>query len=251
MFELIIDTREHKLIELLRNDNIEFSIKQLDLGDIIYKKDNNDYIIIERKTINDLIASIKDNRMREQKRRLMDLKKSTNIKVLYLLEGRFEDGRGLPRSTIYSSIVNTIIRDDLPLFRTLNLTETKDFIIKIYKQLQTYSNNQQVINYDYLNTTDVEYATLTHSKKKENSNSHVCYINQLAQIPGISTTIASTIADSYPSIFFLIETYINLDCINDKENLLSDVMILSNNKQRRIGKILSKRVYDYLNNNYL
>jgi len=63
-------------------------VKNLDIGDIIIY--NGSYkLIIERKTINDLVSSIKDGRYREQKMRLLSYrKKNTNHKNnLICIEG--------------------------------------------------------------------------------------------------------------------------------------------------------------------
>ena len=102
---LIIDAREHKLIELIKsipNFNIQYVIQQLQIGDIIiqYKmptgkpnnKTNNtnntdiiNYtfnIIIERKYITDMIASVKDGRYKEQKIRLTAECVKPNIDIL-------------------------------------------------------------------------------------------------------------------------------------------------------------------------
>ena len=67
--ELIIDTREHGLIKMLKENDISFNIEQLDLGDVILKKNEEIMLIIERKSISDLKASIVDGRNREQKAR--------------------------------------------------------------------------------------------------------------------------------------------------------------------------------------
>jgi ERCC4-type nuclease len=59
--KLIIDSRESKLIEACQSiakDIEQIITKSLDLGDIIIQ--NEDKIIIERKTISDLISSISD-----------------------------------------------------------------------------------------------------------------------------------------------------------------------------------------------
>ena len=66
MIELIIDYREHKLKEYFK-DNKYLTIENLVLGDIIIKYNNNIILLIERKTICDLGASINDGRHREQK----------------------------------------------------------------------------------------------------------------------------------------------------------------------------------------
>ena len=67
---------------------------------------------------------------------------------------------------------------------------------------------------------------------------------------GVSDTIATTIADNYPSIMYLIQSYINTDTNLEKENLLADIIIITNNKQRRIGKAISNKIYEYLCNGY-
>ena len=85
---LIIDTREAKLIELIKSAsasastlkipfNIPYRVENLQIGDIIIRNQigENDSsktynIILERKCITDMIASIKDGRYKEQKIRL-------------------------------------------------------------------------------------------------------------------------------------------------------------------------------------
>ena len=62
--KLRIDNREHKLIELTNDNSLNFiEISTLDIGDIhICDNSNNILIIFERKTIPDLLSSIKDGR---------------------------------------------------------------------------------------------------------------------------------------------------------------------------------------------
>ena len=66
--ELILDNREHKLIELLPND----TVAPLDIGDIQFRRGEETILIIERKSVTDLAASICDGRSREQKARLFN-----------------------------------------------------------------------------------------------------------------------------------------------------------------------------------
>ena len=85
-FSYIIDNRE-KYIKLYfekhQDSYPEITYENLTLGDIIINYNNIPLIIIERKTINDLLASIKDGRYKEQKQRIID----SNIKhKIYLIE---------------------------------------------------------------------------------------------------------------------------------------------------------------------
>ena len=64
--ELKIDNRE-KIKNLFPKD-LNITFENLDIGDYIISKENMSYIIIERKTIPDYWSSIKDGRLREQKK---------------------------------------------------------------------------------------------------------------------------------------------------------------------------------------
>ena len=89
-----IDNREQELIaeiqqvlSLFDTKEIHIKVEMLPLGDIIISDDeDNDLIIIERKSINDLIASIKDGRYEEQSYRLNGLELH-NHNIIYLIEG--------------------------------------------------------------------------------------------------------------------------------------------------------------------
>ena len=84
---LKIDCREKDLIQCcsLVNKDISVDIIQLPLGDCII----NNSLIIERKTLTDLAASIKDGRYREQSFRLQKSLEE-GYKVLYLIEGNLD-----------------------------------------------------------------------------------------------------------------------------------------------------------------
>ena len=87
-----IDNRERKLITLmnaLKKDlgyNFDIVVEVLDLGDIIICDDNVEKLIIERKSLSDLAASLKDGRYSEQSFRLNGMK-IHNHNIVYLIEG--------------------------------------------------------------------------------------------------------------------------------------------------------------------
>ncbi len=67
---IILDFREIELKNSIENliktnaafQNIQLKIENLHIGDIIIEIDNKPFIIIERKQISDLLASLKDGR---------------------------------------------------------------------------------------------------------------------------------------------------------------------------------------------
>jgi len=136
--ELILDIRERHLISELEK---YFTVKteQLELGDIIFKKDDEIILIIERKTINDLKASICDGRHREQKARLIGSGNSVN-RIMYVIEGDFDKSldtkvTGVPISTLIGSLINTQLRDNIKVYKTNSLFETSEFIKKLWDKL--------------------------------------------------------------------------------------------------------------------
>ena len=136
---LIIDNRECKLIELIKNTSsftIPYEIKSLQIGDIIISNDKHSdkSIIIERKCVQDMLASIKDGRYKEQKIRLQAEKFQSNGNKLicYLIEGSSQDVRyPNEKKTFHGSLISTIFRDEIPLIRSMSLNETLDIIIRI------------------------------------------------------------------------------------------------------------------------
>lgn len=85
MMKIYVDCREHQLISLFSENNLQFEQKQLDIGDVLITDENDKvYCIIERKTVKDMIASVKDGRYREQKHRLLLNFNKKNI--IYLIK---------------------------------------------------------------------------------------------------------------------------------------------------------------------
>ena len=140
---LIIDNREGKLIELIKNTasfNIPYELKSLQIGDIIISNDKHSdkSLIIERKCVPDMLASIKDGRYKEQKVRLQAEKCNSNgnIVICYLIEGSSQDVRyPQEKKVLHGSIISSIFRDEIPLIRSMSLNETLELIIRIHDRM--------------------------------------------------------------------------------------------------------------------
>jgi ERCC4-type nuclease len=243
--ELIIDTREKGLIELLNKNLIEFKIEQLELGDILLRKNEEIELIIERKTINDLKASICDGRNREQKARL--LKSFPTNRILYMIEGNFDKDlnysiNGLPVSTLVGSMINTLFRDDIKIYKTNSIEESLNFLIKLKDKFEKDANNFFNKNEE---VSDEKYSSTLKKSKKANMTPNVWYISQLSLIPQVTEKIASVIFERYKSIHELLKEYENtpehLRC-----KLLADLNYpLQTGKTRRIGNVISERIYKF------
>ena len=262
--KLIIDNREKDLKGIFP----DAEYKNLDLGDIQIKLTETEefFTIIERKTMKDLIASVNDGRYREQKKRLLETGLTGN-RIIYLLEGSMNDIPGNMK-TLFGMIINTLFRDNITVLRLESIEDTIYFIKRLVEKLKSDEQpiflknfNSTKVNLEQDNlenpneknlnnnqSNNLEYLSTIKLKKKENLTSNNCSILQLTQIPGMSISNSQIIIDKYKSIANLINTYYQLE-ENKRILMLADTEILiSNNKKRKLGKVLSERIYQYLFN---
>ena len=93
--KIIIDERERDLYDkclsiIQENVKVDFQLSKevLPLGDIFIKTPNdNSLILIERKSLSDLLASIKDGRYEEQSYRLIHSSGIPRHSIIYIIEG--------------------------------------------------------------------------------------------------------------------------------------------------------------------
>jgi len=246
-----IDNREKELIKLIDSKEekdakpYKVAYENLDIGDIqIIDMDTNEILImIERKTLADLSASIKDGRYKEQKERIIhSLKK--NIRKIVLIEGTDFGTFTLSLKIFDSVIINTMIRDNIHIHLTKSLGDTMTFIENIMANLPKYYSDLKA---EIVDNISKEYDGEHNCKtgKKNNLTVEMCFRNMLSQITGISTAIAQVIVERYitmESLLFALkktETDIN---IGVKE--LSDLKY--GTAQRRIGDKISSKIYEHL-----
>lgn len=247
--ELIIDTRERHLIDIIGKQDF-IVIESLSIGDIVFRKENEIIFIIERKTISDLKSSIVDGRNREQKSRILGsgVKKE---QIMYIVEGDINKMLtnkidGMPLSTIVGSMINTQLRDGIKIYKTFSLLETSQFILKLYDKFKkdgsTFFNGDVGVS----SVSVVDYIATIKKKKKDNINSNTWFISQLSLIPQITEKISNEIVTEYKTLNNLILSYEKID-IKDRKNMLANISYtLKNGKTRRIGNKISERIFNLI-----
>ncbi len=267
-----IDNREHELLkhikELIVNiplfKDLEVLVENLPLGDIIISNKEDDKLYIERKTISDLSASIKDGRYEEQSYRLNGLN-HPNHNIIYLIEGdinrvnRFKDNK-MEKLTLYSSIFSLNYYKGFSVIRTFSIDETAIFICNTANKLrkgetenkQPYYQNtfNGILNTNVKSTENLEENNETEQEKEpENSSTDKDYVNvikkikkdnitpdnigeiMLCQIPGISSITAIAIMEKFKTLPNLISQ------IQENENCLKDISYTnSKNQIRKVNK---------------
>ena len=240
------DNREKDLIKILETKGYEVTLENLDLGDIQFVdlKSKEIIIIIERKTYSDLSASIKDGRYKEQKERMIHSIKNS-VRKIVLLEGNDINTFTLSLKTFEGVIVNTLIRDNIHIYMSESKEHTIEFIENIIIHLHKY--------YDDLKKEIIEgeskiFKNENNCKivKKDNLTYDSCFRNMLAQIPGLSITMASVYTQKYKNMANFILQIKELGN-NQKKEIIK---ILGNEKyglnNRRIGDKVAEKIYNYI-----
>ena len=241
-----IDTREQDLFEKISNlvTNIpifkQFVIKSetLPIGDIIICDEKEDKLIIERKSVSDLLSSIKDGRYEEQSYRLNGLEHH-NHNIIYLIEGdinrvnRFKTDNSIEKLTLYSAMFSLNYYKGFSVQRSFSLEETAIMICNMaYKlgkeatnkkpfyqnqfpliQEQIVDGNEQI---EEVEQTEKDYVNVVKKIKKENITPDNIGEIMLCQIPGISSVTSLAIMEKYMSLPNLIkEIETNNDCLKN------------------------------------
>jgi len=272
-----IDVREAELlkkcqanIEMLANfKDLKIIPEQLPLGDIIINNGQKDLIIIERKTLSDLAASIRDGRYEEQSYRLKNLWHH-NHNIIYLIEGdflRFNSFKDrIDKLTLYSAITSINYFKGFSVWRAMSIDETALMVCNLAYKLNKEKDKQPFYSNDLSSSSktatattttnveveggvessgvvslDKEYCAVSKKVKKDNITSENIGEIMLSQIPGISTASALAILAQFKTLPGLIkaidadETCMNNICTTD-----------ANGKSRKISKTAISTIIKFL-----
>ena len=245
MITIELDIRERELIEkmplYMKNLNLEYTITAipLEIGDIIVKHDDVVLLIIERKTINDLLASLKDGRYSEQCLRLQTDNRCEMSQKIYLIEGNVNAYNDICKQTIYSSIATLTLFKGFQHMRTLTLEETCNYILMTVNKIQKSVKHGKSDYTSHHGQTNA-YTDVIKTCNKENVTRENISQIMLMQIPGISSSTSEHILDGFESIYDLI------DKLRANPKLLENKTYTLNGKERKINKKCLENVMLYL-----
>jgi DNA excision repair protein ERCC-4 len=139
---VVADHREYKsqLPELLEKaENTTVAKAHLPLGDYLV----NDCLLIERKTLKDLVASIKSGRLFTQMFQLAHSGK----KCVLLLEGTTVDltGRGMRREAIQGALIHITMRLEIPILRAKDAEESAKIIRYVAQQFDQIKTKKAMV----------------------------------------------------------------------------------------------------------
>jgi ERCC4-type nuclease len=270
-----VDNREHELLKYIKElivniplfKDLEVQVENLPLGDVIISNNVEDKLIIERKSINDLSASIKDGRYEEQSYRLNGLN-HPNHNIIYLIEGdvnrinRFKDNK-MEKLTLYSSIFSLNYYKGFSVIRSFSIDESAIFICNTANKLRKgeaenklpyYQNNQNNLaifkpisleeteqNTEEMTCNDKDYVSVVKKIKKDNITPDNIGEIMLCQIPGISSITALAIMSKFKTFPNLISQ------IQENENCLKDISYTNaKNQVRKVNKTCLVNIVKFL-----
>ena len=283
VLELRIDARESELFKncekLIQTTpaykNIKLTSAALPLGDIIISNGQTDLLVIERKSLLDLNASIKDGRYEEQSYRLNGLP-IHNHNIVYLIEGDINKMHGFRgnynsfkpqidhKQMLYSAMFSIQFYKGFSLVRSQSMEETATIlcnmvykIVKETKKKMFYISKNNIVNCNELTNNSIndainnneltndngktDYVSVIKKVKKDNITKDNIGEIMLCNIPGVSAVTATTIMKKYKTLPNLI-AYIQED-----ETCLNSIMTIdANGKERKISKTTIKNIVDYL-----
>jgi ERCC4-type nuclease len=280
-----IDYRENDLQMLCVNlvtinkytTPIKIVSENLPLGDIIIcDDDGTERVIIERKSLNDLAASICDGRYKEQSFRLNQCS-IHNHHIYYLIEGQLKTYKSYSRidkRALLSSMVSISYFKGFSIHKTNDMQESAEWILQFADKLgrerghpvnpdttrgvvnpssiaeekkenENQSENKVVVeNQNVVSAeTDTSSSYSLHMKRVKKNNITPENIGEimLSQIPNVSVPTAISIMKKFKTITSLITS------LQNDEHCLDDVRLESDNgKERKINKTSISSIRKYL-----
>ncbi|KAL5708222.1 Crossover junction endonuclease mus81 [Ranunculus cassubicifolius] len=251
---LVLDDREkfvnsrkgdkpRKLVDCIRTEfKIQIEIRRLPVGDAIWiarhKQLEDEYVldfIVERKEVDDLRTSIRDNRYRDQKLRLL---RCGLQKLIYVVEG--DPNASEAAESIKTACFTTEILEGFDVQRTSGLSDTLRkyghltlAITRHYTQLGSKEKAQNPIRTcpsfdDFLEKCeDLEKMTVSD-----------VFAIQLMQVPQVTEEIALAVVSLYPTVISLAQAYSVIDGDTRKQEEM-----LMNQSNNTIGRAASKNIF--------
>ena len=252
MAHITLDEREHALFEkcmLIQNDDkhhiagLVLKKQMLPLGDASIQVCGQEWLI-ERKSLSDLLSSIKDGRYEEQSYRLQHA--FDPRRVLYVIEGVLSTLKTpKERKLVHATMTSLQVFKGFAVVRTASVQETAEWLLamadKIHRDISVKKKVPVGSTPPDTATGLQAYSTVVKRVKKENVTPQNIGEIFLCQLPGISHVAATAICRAHPSLVQL------MDALRlDPQCLQSLTTTDASGKSRKLGKNVHAVIAEYL-----
>ena len=246
-FEIVLDERERDLYEeiLKIKTDIPISKRVLTIGDVLIQQNEKPLLIIERKSLQDLLASIKDGRYTEQSFRLLNASGLPPHQILYCIEGMMSSVKFQEEKTrVYSAMTSLHYYKGMSVLRTWSVQETAELMVRTAEKIQRESaNGKKPYNNPVANQTECSGSgggcgsgysqTLTSSVKNENITPKNIGEILLSQIPFVSVASAKALLAVFGGDFIRF-----IEALKCNDPLLQEVYFEGEKRRKISGKCL-------------
>lgn len=240
-----IDNRERTLVDILTSIGVPHVSRQLDVGDIDMFGESGQRFILERKTLPDLAASLRDGRFKSQKDRLLGvLQREPATAIAYVVEGDLGENdlrkiQGRVSIGTIRSLLNTIqFRYRIPVITTKNIRGTALLIRSVYKQVLSKPDFCPVGSGQ--NAGCAGHADLMPKiRRNRRTDNGSLWTSMLTAIPGVSNKISSGVVSHFEGISQGgIVSYVRTHSKQEFQDCVQTVRI----NGRRLAKKVSARI---------
>lgn len=227
----VVDTRERELIPLLT----QWPSRTLPVGDIWIGLSGEDVkaggVVIERKTTNDLEASILDGRYREQRTRLTTYCQQRGARPLYIIEGIMDRIWGkLTQETLQKYLNRLMLRYGVAVIHTDSIDSTA----ALCKTLASQISAEETV-FVQSDPTALTYSSTVSVSKRGNKDDPRNFVACALQgCPGISSAAADAILTACGGTM--------TGVMAADEVSLATVMV----GKRKLGPVVAKRLWGLL-----
>lgn len=216
---IVVDARERDIIQLFGPEPADLEVRTLDVCDFLFLKDDEVVLALERKTIADLDASLRDGRMADQRERMTA---AYGSRVGYLIEGRVDHSD--PKTA--GALTGLVVRHRYPVFRTADKADT----VALLRHLDASAERGRLEQY----TADgAQAGPVQSAPKKRTDNPRDAGVAMLACVSGVSTAAAKAVLDVHTDVPGLV------DALRAQGSAAVKDIVLG---KRKLGKIGDKLV---------
>jgi ERCC4-type nuclease len=248
-----VDTREDVLYGLFQANVSDASAhvlrsESLPVGDVIISSSDGatDYLVFERKSLQDLASSICDGRYKEQSLRLQAFPRVHAHNVVYVVEGDFSRYSArfsnIGKGALQSAMCSLNYYKGFSVVRTMSVAETFEIIHSYANKLsggdKRPHDSQGGVRGAMLGTVGYCSALKVKQVKCENITPQNIGEIMLCNIPGISNKTAAAVMKKYTTLRAL------MDALKEGgDACLADIRLET---QRKLSKQCIQNIYNFL-----
>ena len=272
MMKLVVDHREPHFVDKCRTFTVpvEIVVENLPLGDFsLFDENGQCLILFERKSLNDLLASIKDGRYEEQSHRLLHSSGMPTHNIVYVVEGMLSQVRSeKERKLVFSAMTSLQYFKGFSVVRTSSVSETAEWVMMMADKIGRDRKKGKTAAFSAVATHVVAedgeepvmegerdsgavassvvtavapYSSVVKKVKKENVTSENIGEILLCQIPGVSSTIAIELMRVFQGSFWEL-----MKSVRETPERLDDIYLESNGKRRKLSKAVVANLKTFL-----